>query len=78
MRWLRNGEDITEEMNEIKEIRKNNVESESFCQTAKKTFDIYTSRKFLKAFQFAGSLFCLYNGPVLHDDRVWFNSEQFC
>ena len=61
MRWLRNGEDITEEMNEIKEISKNNVESESFCQNAKKTFDIYTSRKFLKPFGFAGSLFCLYN-----------------
>ena len=61
MSWLRNGEDITEEMNEIKEISKNNVDSESFCQNAKKTFDIYTSRKFLKPFGFAGSLFCLYN-----------------
>ena len=61
MSWLRNGEDITEEMNEIKDISADNVDSKSFCQNARKSFDIYTSRKFLKPFAFAGSLFGLYN-----------------
>ena len=61
MSWLRNGADITEEMEEIKANRKNSQESESFCQKAKDTINVYKGRNFLKPFAFAGTLFCLYN-----------------
>ena len=61
MTWLRNEDDITEEMEEIIANSKNNQNSDSFSQKARNTITIYTSRNFLKPFAFAGSLFCLYN-----------------
>lgn len=59
--WLRNGKDITEEIEEILANSNKKTESESFCQKAKKTLNVYTSRQFLKPFAFAGTLFFLYN-----------------
>ena len=61
MSWLRNGADIAEEMGEIIANSKKNQESESLCQKANNTINVYTSRNFLKPFAFAGTLFCLYS-----------------
>jgi len=61
MLWLRNGKDITEEIEEIKKISDGNIKSKSFCQNAADTYKVYTSRDFLKPFAFAGTFFCLYS-----------------